>query len=195
MKYLLLLCGLFCSGIALAEDVQPASTSLPAQYKSLTSDCEVIDGYRMLKLYKMDAFWKVVMDSIALSNQKIDGLVLKQQDLEKTIKMMSAKLETSEKARNEVTEQIDNLVVFGKQYPKAGFVSITFIVIAGLSVLTVVLFLASKATFKRSKELKLVNDALHNEFEQYKHQSVEKQIKLSRELQDYRNRLAELKVK
>jgi D-alanyl-D-alanine carboxypeptidase len=48
--------------------------------------------------------------------------------------------------------------------------------------------------FKSARDSKKLSDEVYKEFEDYKHLAVEKSIKLSRELQSMKNRMAELKI-
>jgi len=57
-----------------------------------------------------------------------------------------------------------------------------------------VLFVISKMAFKSARDSKKLSDEVYKEFEDYKHLAVEKSIKLSRELQSMKNRMAELKI-
>src|SRR5690242_20031534 len=78
----------------------PAGTppgNLTQQYKNLKEDLEVINGFRMVKLYNMDRFWNVVEDSlrakksiyqesvavIAKQKSEIEGLNASLQKIEK----------------------------------------------------------------------------------------------------------------
>jgi protein-S-isoprenylcysteine O-methyltransferase Ste14 len=106
---------------------------------------------------------------------------------------LKASLDQSNKEKAALSEAVDGIRIFGTMYSKAWFVSVTGIVGAGLVVLSVMLFLMYRVAFGTSQESRKLNEALYKEFDDYKHQAVEKHIKLSRELQDYRNRLADLK--
>jgi len=89
---------------------------------------------------------------------------------------------------------VESIVVFGKPYSKAGFVTVVSFVTVGLLVLMGVLFSVSRISYKATRELKKMNESLNQEFDRYKHNAIEKEIKISRELQNYRNKLAELKM-
>jgi hypothetical protein len=56
-----------------------------------------------------------------------------------------------------------------------------------------VLFFMMRTAYRFYHEEKGLHELVFKEFEEYKHTTLEKQIKLSRELQDYRNRMAETK--
>lgn len=168
--------------------------TLQEQYVGLKSEQEVIDGYRMVKLYVMDQFWKTVQDSLQAQRASVRTSALLSASQAKEIESLKASLTKIEKSKEELIVGVDNIVVMGKAYPKAGFITVTSFVILGLVVLSVLLFVASRASLITTRELRKLNETMYNEFEVYKHQAVEKQIKLSRELQDYRNRMADLRT-
>ena len=109
------------------------------------------------------------------------------------INQLKALLAKSETEKAGLISKVDTISVFGKLYSKSGFVTFSFLLIGGLVALIVVLTVMYKVSFGSVRELKNFNDAIYHEFEEYKHQAVEKQIKLSRELQNYRNQMADLK--
>lgn len=178
------------------ENTEPpqGKQTLQEQYVGLKSEQEVIDGYRMVKLYVMDQFWKTVQDSLQAQRASVRASVLLSASQAKEIESLKASLAKVEKSKEELIVGVDNIVVMGKAYPKAGFITVVSFVILGLVVLSVLLFVASRASLITTRELRKLNETMYNEFEVYKHQAVEKQIKLSRELQDYRNRMADLRT-
>ena len=148
----------------------------------------------MVKLFEMDQFWRVIEDSLRTKRTAIhQGLLLtKQQAAEiETLKAQVVKIESD---KQELATNVANIHVFGMSYSKAGFVTFTTFLVVGLLVLCGVLFVISKMAFKASRDSKKVSDDVYKEFEDYKHLAVEKNIKLSRELQNMKNRMAELKI-
>lgn len=178
------------------ENTEPpqGKQTLQEQYVGLKSEQEVIDGYRMVKLYVMDQFWKTVQDSLQAQRTSVRASALLSASQAKEIESLKASLAKIEKSKEELIVGVDNIVVMGKAYSKAGFITVASFVILGLIVLSVLLFVASRASLITTRELRKLNETMYNEFEVYKHQAVEKQIKLSRELQDYRNRMADLRT-
>lgn len=186
----------FISG-SFAQNPQPVPTgpqTLRQQYAILKSDLDVINGFRMVKLYEMDQLWKVVEDSLKVKRAAIgEGVALaKQQATE--IEALKAQVVKTESEKQELVSGVTNLSAYGITFSKGGFVTLATSVIIGLVVLSAVLFLISRMAIKSSRESKKVSDELYKEFEDYKHQAVEKNIKLSRELQNMKNRMAELKI-
>jgi DNA repair exonuclease SbcCD ATPase subunit len=173
--------------------LQATPKTLNEQYKDLSADCEIIGSVRMMKLYKMDQLWKSVKDS--LTKKQVDISQLYASAAQKDIEIASLKtsLNKSSAEKEALQQGVDNLVVFGTQYSKVGFITVMLIVMVGLLTLAIVLFMMYRVAFGNAHEFRKTNEEMNKEYEDYKHHAVEKQIKLSRELQDYRNRMAELK--
>jgi hypothetical protein len=167
--------------------------SLNQQYQSLSSTSETIDGFRMMKLYKMDQFWKVVQDSLRTQRASIATANFSIEEKAKEITDLKGSLNLSQERVAKLETEVSSILVFGTEYTKGGFVSFAIIVVVLLIVLCVVLFIISRVAYKSYKEEKNLHDAIFNEFESYKHAAIEKQMKLCRELQDYRNRSNEIK--
>ena len=79
--------------------------------------------------------------------------------------------------------------VLGIDLAKGAFISIVAITIAGLLVLLGLIIARMKLQSKSLSERSLAVTALTNEFDEYKHRAMDRQTKLSRELQDERNKL------
>jgi hypothetical protein len=186
----------FFSAFGNTENTEPpqGKQTLQEQYVGLKSEQEVIDGYRMVKLFVMDQFWKTVQDSLQAQRASVRASVTLSASQAREIESLKASLAQVEKSKAELIVGVDNIVVMGKAYPKDGFITVVSFVFLGLVVLAVLLFVASRASLITTRELRKLNETMYNEFEVYKHQAVEKQIKLSRELQDYRNRMADLRT-
>jgi uncharacterized membrane protein (DUF106 family) len=144
-------------------------------------------------LYKMDQLWKSVRDSLTKKQVEISQLYASAAQKDVEIASLKASLQKSAAEKEALQQGVDNLIVFGNQYSKIGFITLMLIVMAVLVALVVVLFLMYRVAFGNAHEFRKSNEEMNKEFEDYKHQAIEKQIKLSRELQDYRNRMAELK--
>ncbi len=192
-----LLCLVAFFSVSFAQTPQPVPTgpqTLRQQYATLKSDLDVINGFRMVKLYDMDQLWRIVEDSLKTKRAAINqGLaVAKQQASE--IDQLKAQVVKIESEKQELVSGVANINVFGMSFTKGGFVTFATSLVVGLILLAVALFVINKMAYKASRDSKKVSDELYKEFEDYKHVAVEKNIKLSRELQSLKNRMAELKI-
>lgn len=196
MKYVaVIVCLLVGSGLFASEiDKGAGQKSLNDQYRMLSSECDLVNGFRMMKLYKMDQLWKSVLDSVHKEQTKVielKGLIDSQGAEINHLKASLSKLETE---KGELTAAVSNVSVFGKTISKSSFVGWGSAVLLILMLAVGVLFMMYRVAFANAHEFKTTKEMLNKEFEEYKYLAVEKQIKLSRELQNYRNRMAELKL-
>jgi len=199
MKYTLLtlLMITFClQAFGLNEPTPPNSVplTLQQQYKNLKADLEIIDGYRMIKMFTMDRFWTVLEDSLQTQKNKIResaSLIARQK---KETAVLQASIKKIESENENLKAGVDNLIVFGEPISKAGFITVVSSVILGLLVLCGILFSISRVSLYTTREMRKLNESLYQEFDTYKRHAVEKEIKISRELQNHRNKLAELKM-
>lgn len=184
----------FVSFAQTTESVPTGPQSLRQQYATLKSDLDVINGFRMVKLYEMDQLWRVVEDSLKTKRAAINvGLAIAQEQAVE-IDKLKAQIVKTESEKQGLVSGVANINVFGMSFSKAGFVTFATCLVVALIVLAGVLFVISKMAYKSSRDNKKVSDEVYKEFEDYKHQAVEKSIKLSRELQSLKNRMAELKI-
>ncbi len=174
--------------------IGPVPNTLQQQYKNLKTDLEIVDGFRIIKMYTMDRFWIIVEDSLRMQKSKLREsatLIAKQKQ---DIHGLNTSLSRVENEKHSLTAGVDSLIVFGKPYSKAGFMIAVSFVMLGLAVLAGILFSISRVSLYTTHELRKLNESMYQEFDIYKRNAVEKEIKLARELQNYRNKLAELKM-
>ena len=197
MKVLISLLAIFVMSICevAANDGQKLQSQIPLaqQYQNLSATCETIDGFRTLKLYKMDQFWKAVLDSIKTQRGLASAAIFTVNQKELKIKALQTSLLVTKNKMEELENNLNSITFLGIGFSKDGFTFFASITILILVVISIAMFFVSKASYKSYKEEKNLHELMYNEFENYKHAAIEKQMKLSRELQDYRNRWNEMK--
>ena len=188
---------LFCTTAFCLNEGTPQSTppaNLTQQYKNLKEDLEVINGFRMVKMYTMDRFWNVVEDSLRAKKtmqQESVAVIAKQQA---EIAGLNASMQKIEKEKLELASGVENIMVWGQPFPKASVITSSLVVIIALLALAAFLFIAGRISYYTTRELRKLNESLYQEFDNYKRNAVEKEIKISRELQNYRNKFTEAKM-
>jgi len=189
---------LFCTAAFCLNEGSPKSTtpagSLPQQYKNLKADLDIIDGYRMIKMYTMDRFWTVVEDSLRTQKSKYKESIATIANQKAEIAGLKSSLKKTENDKLGLETRVDGMIVFGKVFPKAAVISVSVVIIIGLVLLAGILSSISRVSFYTTRELRKLNENIYLEFDTYKRNAVEKEIKLSRELQNYRNKFAEAKM-
>ena len=179
------------SGVAQDEK----NFTLQQRYGAMKAKAETYQDYKVIKEYVLDGVWKTAMDSLksqksatAQERQTISGLQADLRTVELTLK-------NEREAAAEVVHNSTHISALGMDFKKGVFL------LAMLVILSLLFFAGSAMVTKMKlmqvtmKEKTAIADLISREFEDFKHKAMEKQIKLARELQNERNKLAELKMR
>ncbi len=172
---------------------QDAET-LTQRFNKIKDNSQTFKDYKVIKQVTLESFWKSVEDTLSKQRNLIQTNTAEIKAFKQKMDLLKQEIEARESAVAEIEFDSTHITVLGISFHKAVFISIFFIVIGALTVLFVLSFTRSQLLYRSIKEKAADMLVLNSEFEEYKHRAVEKQMKLSRELQDERNRLAELKL-
>ncbi len=175
------------------EGINEKSLKLNERYLQMKVKSQTYGEYKVIKETTLDAFWKTTTDSVKkgkwlLSEVREANALLQAQ-------LQSAQLEMKQKdqAIEELTHAGTHINVLGLDLHKAVFVSFALLTIVGLLIVLGLISGRLKLIYHAMKDKMETFNMLSEEFEAYKRKALEKQMKLSRELQDERNRLLELR--
>lgn len=175
------------------EPARGGAGHLAQQYQILQSGAEVVEGYRMLKAYEVDRFWRVIADSLKEGRAVLAESKQQNKLFQEKIKELTGEIHNKEKVNAELLFAGKHITVFGKDLKKSAFITLVFITTGILLTCIVALLVMGKVNYNACREARKLYEDLYAEFDQYRHGAVERQIKLSRELQDYRNRQVDLR--
>ena len=170
----------------------PADNSLSGQFTQLKENAESYKKYKVIDRVQLDGFWVAVQDSISGlktqivdSNAKIGELQAKIEELDKSITEKDGALA-------EGTFEKEHIKVIGIDIAKGTYIGINFSLIFIL--VAVLAFFIYKYNNSNKITAKSKHDfgKLDKEFENFKKEALEKQMKLRRELQTERNKVDEL---
>ena len=175
---------------ALERDVQ----TLRQRYSLMKEKSQTFNDYKVIKEYILDGFWKMSLDSLAGIRSDLDQARHEAGQLQIRLNGTLAALKQKEDSMQEVEFAGTHITVLGISLTKVFFLGLVGILFVGL-----ILLLAAMAG-----RLKMIHGALTEkagqenlitrEFEEYKRKALEKQMKLSRALQDERNKMAEMRT-
>jgi hypothetical protein len=175
------------------EPVNEQSLKLNERYLQMKAKSQTYGDYKVIKETTLDAFWKTTTDSVkkakSLLTEAGESNTLLQAQLTNALVEMKQKDQTIE----ELTHAGTHINVLGLDLHKAVFVSFALLTIIGLLVVLGLISGRLKMIYHAMKDKMETVTILSQEFETYKRKALEKQMKLSRELQDERNRLLELR--
>ena len=188
-----LLIGLMVSTVgfsqASTEALQGEEHTLRERYFIMKSKSQSYGNYKVIKESVLDGVWKITQDTIAGKNASIKSANANINTLKSQLGAAEKTLAAKEQSMAEILHSSTHINVIGIDLPKGAFISIAAITVAGLLGLLGLIIARMKLQSKSLAERNLAVTALTNEFDEYKHRAMDRQTKLSRELQDERNKL------
>ena len=172
-------------------DALEGNYPLNERYQVLKSKSQNYREYKVIRENVLDSFWKIVRDSVAAKEAALAARDQSIKQLNNNLAETQANLKKKEDSMAEIVHDSTHINVLGINFAKGVFIT-TVAVIIGILVLLVVFITGRlKLIHSSMKERADAFTSLSNEFEEYKRKAMEKQTKLSRELQTERNRLSE----
>lgn len=187
---LLLVC--YTAGFSQAQKPSDALTgdhSLGERYLIMKSKSQSYGAYKVIKESTLDGVWKIGLDSLEAKKKALATANGGIKDLQNQLNQKIAALAEKEKSMAAIQHDSTHIEVIGISMLKSTFITVVAVTIAGLLLLLVLVIGRMKLQANALSERNLAVTALTSEFEDYKHRAMDKQTKLSRELQDERNKL------
>jgi hypothetical protein len=166
-----------------------ATLTVKERYVLMKSKSQSFKDYKVIKESVLDGVWKIAQDSLHAKQVSISHAKDSIKKLNASIQKANASVKEKEASLAEVIHAGTHVTVLGIDVLKSVFITITFAIIAGLVFFAVVLIGRLKMIHLNLKDKTGSLDSTQREFEEYKRKAMEKQTKLSRELQDERNKL------
>ena len=191
---------LICLSAAHTLSAQPAQPAAPSvdpnvtlttkeRYLLMKSKSQSFKEYKVIKESVLDGVWKITQDSLQGKQQKITQANDSLKKLNLSLQQAATAAKAKDESIAEITHAGTHVTLLGIDVLKSVFITITFSIIVGLIVFLVMLFGRLKMVLINLKDKTVSLDSTQREFEEYKRKAMEKQTKLSRELQDERNKL------
>lgn len=149
--------------------------------------------YKVIKESVLDGVWRIIQDSLHAKDAAISSRNLEIVKMKTTLNKMDSSVKAKEASVADVVFDSTHINVVGVNIGKGIFLTAVGIVFIGLIALTVSVFTRSKLLSRSLQEKKLAVNMIMHEYEEYKKRAMEKQMKLSRELQDERNKLQSMR--
>ena len=199
MARLLFFIGLLASTLSSAQvatvSQEPKNLGLSERYKFMKSNAQTFQDYKVIKEITLDGFWKIVMDSVNVQKRLIASTNENTARVEATLNIAELTLKKEREAASQILFDSTHISIVGVDFSKKVFLTITAVVVALVGLL--ISFIVGNMKLMRSnmKEKIVIADLISHEYEEFKRKALEKQTKLSRELQNERNKLEELKTR
>lgn len=196
MKKLIYLLIISLPQLALA---QPATKALEAneldlkeRYQVMKANSQTYEDYKVIKEFILDGFWKITLDTLVQKETQLAEERKKIIDLGAELSASQQELANQKASVEGITFDSEHISVLGVHFGKNTFLIITFAVIAALFTIIIGVSARLKILQASVQDKAHIADSLTHEFEEYKRKALERQTKLSRELQNERNKLVEL---
>lgn len=187
----MMIAGLLAFGFGFAQtgtEAVQGNYTLKERYGVMKSKSQTFKDYKVIKESVLDGVWKIIQDSITAKEASLDKAKQNISTLNGELNQTKIALKQKEDSMAETQHASTHITVLGIDFSKATFLTITGIAIAGLVLLALSVLGRMKLLSKAVQERKLAVNMITHEYEEYKRKAMEKQTKLSRELQDERNK-------
>lgn len=188
---LVLLVWMSAMQVSFAQEIEglPENPSLKERFLYIKSKSQSYGAYKVVKETTLDGVWKIAQDTIAAKEASIQRAQQNISKLKGELANSMQALKDKEKSMEQIQHASTHINVIGIDFNKGTFITTVAIIIASLLVLLGLFFGRMKLQSNSLSERNLAVSALTHEFEEYKQRAMERQTKLSRELQDERNKL------
>jgi len=184
-----------CNLLAQSKEHLPEAKrpSLEVRYHAIKSESQTFvrndQIYKVVKENVLEAFWRSVKDSlhqrqryVAKANTKIDTLTSQKNTFERLLTIQNASMQ-------EVLFDSKHITILGIPFSKGVFIVFFSVLIGSLGFSLCAALTRVRYTNRMLKENMRIMESVSNEYKLFKKKSLERQAKLSRQLQDERNKL------
>ena len=168
--------------------------TLAEQYLTMKKNASTYEDYKVVKEYALDAVWKSAADSLKAAKRALQDAMTVIAARESDINTLRSSLKLKEDSMADVEFASTHIKVFGVNFKKGFFLFLAAAIVVSLLVVIAAMTGRVKWTYLAMKEKVEGINVLASEYEDFKRKALEKQMKLSRELQTERNKLSEFKI-
>lgn len=144
--------------------------------------------YEVVRQINLNKLRKNVSDTIKEANKNSAELKTTIATHESSIAALNKQLEDTQSKLSSVTEEKDSISLFGAQVSKATYNFILWTVIAGLLLLLFLFIYKFRNSIYLTQEAKSKLSDLETEYENHRRRALEREQKISRQLQDEINK-------
>jgi hypothetical protein len=193
MKSLMLLCVSLFSVTALiaqSHEALEGDFNLKERFEVMKDKAESYNDYKVIRTTILDGVWKINMDSLAKAKNDLRTANSTIAKLNGEIKASADKVKAAETAMAESAYERTHMTVFGMAVAKGAFVTTSLIIIAALIIALLAVFSTFNVLRRSNREKELTIHGIMSEFDAFRKKALEKEVKISRELQSERNKLS-----
>jgi hypothetical protein len=193
MKKLMMLCLSLCSVMMVSAQSREAlegDHNLKDRFEIMKDKAESYNDYKVIKNSILDGVWKISMDSIAKLKNDLHTANATIGKLNGEIKGASDKVTAAETAMEASNYERTHMTVFGMHIAKGVFVTTSLVIVVALVIALLTVLSTFNVLRRSNREKELTIHGIMSEFDAFRKKALEKEVKISRELQSERNKLS-----
>jgi len=175
-----------------SDALKPDNQTLRERYLLMKTKSQNYQDYKVIKENLLDSWWKIVTDSLQAKQAAIQKSKTEMSNLQSQLNQSEETLKAKEGSMQDIVYASTHIKVLGIDFDKGFFAGMVGVLLLALGVTIAAIVYMLKVARQNAKEKADVATAISSEYEDYKRKAMEKQTKLSRELQNERNKLHEL---
>ena len=192
---ILLICVLAVVGVSAqtaSDALERDNQTLRERYLVMKNKSQNYQEYKVIKEHILDGMWLIIQDSLASKQASIRTAHAEINSLNKELDENKAALKAKEESMQDVQYASTHITVLGIDFDKGFFAGMVGVVFLLLGLVIAVIYYTMKMMRRNLAEKVELMNSISAEYEDYKRRAMDKQTKLSRELQNERNKLQEL---
>lgn len=196
LKHVILSLAFLAVGIAWSQEEEPEPSldggTIESQFEFLyrKSGNYNAEGrrYEVVRKIQLDKLRGNILDSLSESRSKVAELNATIARHEGTIEDLNGKLENTTVQLNEVTEEKDSMSFFGAPVSKTTYNLILWTIIIALMLFLLLFIYKYRRSNVLTQEAKVKLSDLETEYEEHRRRALEREQRISRQLQDEINK-------
>lgn len=193
MKRILMLCApLFFVTLVNAQsrEALEGDHNLRERFDIMKEKAESYNDYKVIKNDVLNGVWKINMDSLAKVKTDLRTANTTISKLNGEIAASADKVKAAETSLQESAYERTHMAVFGLHVAKSVFVTTSLVIIGALIIALITVFSTFNVLRRSNREKELTIHGIMSEFDAFRKKALEKEVKISRELQSERNKLS-----
>ncbi len=166
--------------------------TLSQQYDETVNRAGSYNGYKNIRLDRIQRLWKNVTDSVQHERQLLNDANLKLASHNEIVSQLKTELDNKQEELTASRASVNEMSFLGISLTKPAYNTLMWGLILALLAAVIFSFLHSKTSLREARYRNELYSDLFEEFREYRSKSNEKEVRLARELQTERNKVAEL---
>ncbi len=192
---ILLICLLAVVGVSAqtaSDALERDNQTLRERYLLMKNKSQNYQEYKVIKSHILDGMWRIIEDSLDAKQASIRQAHVEIDKLNRELDENKATLKAKEESMQDILYASTHISVLGIDFDKGFFAAMVGVIVFLLGLVIAVIYYSMKMMRQNLAEKVDLMNSISAEYEDYKRRAMDKQTKLSRELQNERNKLQEL---